>query len=260
VTSSTKKVPNAEANMSLTEHLTELRKRIIISIVAVAVGAVVAWFFYTPIFEFLLKPHCEINGDSSLLSNCGLLATSPLDPFSTKLTVSAYTGVGLAMPVILWQVWKFIAPGLYPEERRYGLSFVIFSFVLFALGASLAYWTLPRALEFLANIGGDFFENVYTPKLYIGFVIKMMLGFGLGFEFPILLMFLQIIGLVENKTLRAGRRFAIVGIVALVAVLTPSGDPVSLMALSVPMYLFYEVAIAFGWWRQRRKNKSKTNA
>ena len=246
---------NATANMSLVEHLTELRKRIIISVVAVAVAAVVAYVFYDPIFAFLIKPHCDINGDSSLLDNCGLLATSPLDPFSTRLTVSGYTGIGIAMPVILWQVWKFIAPGLYPHEKRYGLAFVIFSFVLFALGASLAYWTLPRALEFLTNVGGDFFENVYTPKAYIGFVVKMMLGFGLGFEFPIVLIFLQIIGLVDNKTLRSGRRFAIVGIVALVAVLTPSGDPLSLMALSVPMYLFYEVAIGFGWWRSRKQRK-----
>ena len=244
--------------MSLVEHLTELRKRIIISCIAVAVGAVVAYIFFPTILDFLLEPHCEVNGGSELLGDgCGLLATSPLDEFSTRLTVSGYTGIGIAMPVILWQVWKFIAPGLYPHERRYGLAFVIFSFILFVLGAALAYWTLPRALEFLTNVGGDSFENVYSPKPYIGFVVKMMLGFGLGFEFPIVLIFLQLIGLVDNKTLRAGRRYAIVGIVALVAVLTPSGDPLSLMALSVPMYLFYEIAIAFGWWRKRKQGKSK---
>jgi len=247
---------DAEGHMSLTEHLTELRKRVVISSIAVALGAIIAWIFFDPIFEFLLRPHCEINGDNALLEGCGLLATSPLDPFSTKLTVSGYTGIGLAMPIILWQVWKFIAPGLYAHERRYGLSFVIFSFVLFAMGASLAYWTLPRALEFLTNVGGPSFENVYTPKAYIGFVVKMMLGFGVGFEFPIVLIFLQVVGLVKNKTLRAGRRYALVGIVALVAVLTPSGDPLSLMALSVPMYLFYEISIGFGWWQNRRKNKT----
>jgi len=256
VSAPTKKPPvAADGNMSLVEHLAELRKRVVISAVAVAVGAVVAYIFYNPIFQFLIGPHCEINGDSGLLDNCGLLATSPLDPFSTRLTVSGYTGLGIAMPVILWQLWKFIAPGLYPHEKRYGLAFVLFSFLLFVMGASLAFWTLPRALEFLTNVGGDFFENVYTPKAYIGFVVKMMLGFGLGFEFPILLIFLQLIGLVKNETLRSGRRFAIVGIVALVAVLTPSGDPLSLMALSVPMYLFYEISIAFGWWRDRKKAK-----
>jgi sec-independent protein translocase protein TatC len=249
---------DAQGHMSLVDHLTELRKRIVISAIAVAVGAVAAYIMYEPIFDFLLKPHCEINGAGSLLEECGLLATSPLDPFSTRLTVSGYTGIGVAMPIILWQVWKFIAPGLYPQERRYGLAFVFFSFILFVLGAIQAYWTLPRALQFLTSVGGDFFENVYTPKAYIGFVVKMMIGFGIGFEFPIVLIFLQLIGLVDNKTLRSGRRYALVGIVALVAVLTPSGDPLSLMALSVPMYLFYEVSIAFGWWRKRKQAKKKS--
>ena len=109
----------------------------------------------------------------------------------------------------------------------------------------------------VVDVGGPNLENVYSPKEYIGFVVKMMLGFGLGFEFPIVLIFMQLIGLVDNKMLRAGRRFALVGIVALVAVLTPSGDPYTLMVLSVPMYLFYEISIAFGWWRSRKQSKNQ---
>jgi len=248
--------------MSLVDHLTELRKRVVISAAAVAVAAVVAYIFYNPIFDFLIKPHCDINGSAELLGGqeCALLATSPLEGFSVRLTVCTYAGIAFAMPVILWQVWKFIAPGLYPHEKRYGLGFVLFSFILFALGAGLAYWTLPRALEFLVDVGGDNLQNVYRPKEYIGFVVKMMLGFGLGFEFPIVLIFLQLIGVLDNKTLRSGRRYALVGIVALVAVLTPSGDPLSLMALSVPMYLFYEISIAFGWWRARKKQSKAASA
>jgi len=256
-TSAETKEPVA-GNMSLVEHLTELRKRIVIAVVAVAVGAVVAYILYEPIFDFLIKPHCDINGDSGIEDQCTLLATSPLDGFSIRLTLATYTGIGIAMPVIMWQLWKFISPGLYDHEKRWGLSFVVFSVLLFALGAGLAYWTLPRALQFLDDVGGDNFSNFFTPKAYIGFVVKMMLGFGIGFEFPIVLIFLQLIGVVDNKTLRAGRRWALVGIVVLVAVLTPSGDPMSLMALSVPMYLFYEVAIAFGWWRSRTKGKKNT--
>ncbi len=251
------KAAGSHGTMSLIGHLTELRKRIIISVVAVAVGAVVAYIFYNRILEFLLEPHCQINGDDGLLQGCGLLARSPLEGFSVRLMVSTYTGVGIAMPIILWQLWSFVAPGLYPQERKYGLSFVVLSFVLFAFGAGLAYWSLPRALEFLVDVGGPNLENVYSPKEYIGFVVKMMLGFGLGFEFPIALIFMQLIGLVDNKMLRAGRRFALVGIVALVAVLTPSGDPYTLMVLSVPMYLFYEISIVFGWWRSRKQSKSQ---
>ena len=179
------KAAGSHGTMSLIDHLTELRKRIIISVVAVAVGAVVAYIFYNRILEFLLEPHCQINGDDGLLQGCGLLARSPLEGFSVRLMVSTYTGVGIAMPIILWQLWSFVAPGLYPQERKYGLSFVVLSFVLFAFGAGLAYWSLPRALEFLVDVGGPNLENVYSPKEYIGFVVKMMLGFGLGFEFPI---------------------------------------------------------------------------
>jgi len=249
----------ADGSMSLVEHLTELRKRLITSIIAVVIGAIVAYIFFFPIFDFLVAPHCEINGVTDELgvrSDCQLLAASPTEGFSVRLTVATYTGIGLAMPVILWQVWKFIAPGLYEHEKRYGLAFVIFSFILFVLGAGLAYWTLPRALQFLADIGGDDLVQFFRPREYIGFVVKMMIGFGIGFEFPIVLIFLQLIGLVQNETLRKGRRYALVGIVVLVAVLTPSGDPLSLAALSIPMYLFYEVSIGFGWWRARRKAKA----
>ena len=108
----------------------------------------------------------------------------------------------------------------------------------------------------LQDVGGDNLQNFYRPKEYVGFVTKMMIGFGIGFEFPIVLIFLQLLGIVDNRMLRSGRRYAIVGIVALVAVLTPSGDPLSLMALSIPMYLFYEFAIGFGWWRARKKAKA----
>lgn len=245
-----------EGEMSLVEHLTELRKRIIVSVIAVAVGAVIAYIFYPPILDFLLRPHCEINGDNGIDDECTLLAISPLEGFSVRLTVAGYTGLGIAMPIVLWQLWQFIAPGLYPKEKRYGLVFVVCSFLLFVLGAGLAYWSLPRALEFLSSVGGDNLNNFFRPKEYIGFVVKMMLAFGLGFEFPILLIFLQLLGVIDNTMLRAGRRFAVVGIVALVAVLTPSGDPFTLMVLSVPMYLFYEVSILFGWWRARRQSKS----
>lgn len=244
--------------MSLVEHLTELRQRIIVSVIAIAVGFVVAYIFYQPLLDLLLEPHCEINGDNGISGECGLLAISPLEGFSVRLTVSGYTGLGFAMPVVLWQLWLFIAPGLYPKEKRYGIVFVAFAFLLFVVGVALAYWSLPRALAFLADIGGPALTNYYRPKEYIGFVVKMMLGFGVGFQFPIVLIFLQLMGVVNTAALRSGRRYALVGIVALVAVLTPSGDPFTLMVLSVPMYLFYEISILFGWWRSRRERSVKS--
>ncbi len=256
----TPQIEAADGRMSLIEHLTELRRRVVISVIAIAIAAIVAWIFYRQILDFLLDPYCKLNIESGFEEGCRLLATSPLEPFSVRLTVSGYTGIAFAMPVVLWQVWRFIAPGLYKHERRSGLVFVVASFLLFALGAALAYWSLPRALEFLVDVGGPDFINLYQPSQYIGFVVKMMIGFGIGFEFPIILIFLQLLGIVDNAMLRAGRRFAIVGIVALVAVLTPSGDPITLLVLSGPMYFFYEVSILFGWWRQRRQNETVDNA
>lgn len=249
-----------EARMTLVEHLRELRRRVVYSCAAVATAAVVAYVLYQPILDLLMAPYCErVLGAALNQSECQLLAISPVEPFSVRLTIATYTGLAFAMPVLLWQVWAFVAPGLYPKERQYGIVFVASSFALFLAGAALAYWTLPRALGFLVAVGGESLHPLFTPKEYIGFVIKMMIGFGIGFEFPIVLIFLQLIELVRYETLKHGRRYALVGIVVLVAILTPSGDPIPLIALSVPMYLFYEISLAFGWWRNKRgANRSRT--
>lgn len=250
-----------DGRMSLVEHLTELRKRLMISIGAIAFFAIFAWIFYETIFDFLAAPYCDLPSRLQSLDEsagaCGFLVTEPLGEFSTRVSVVAYSGLAMAMPVVLWQIWQFVVPGLYPKERRYGALFVLVAFSLFAMGVSLAYWSIPRALIFLTEIGGDNFISAFSPKEYLNFAVKMLLAFGIGFQFPIVLIFLQLIDLVENETLRRGRRYAVVGIVVLVAVITPSGDPITLGVMSVPMYLFYEGAIAFGWWRTRRQNKAK---
>ena len=247
-----------EERMTLVEHLTELRRRLIISFVAVAAGAVVCWMAYDWILEILLDPYCRSlpetdRSDAGFTDvGCKLFVRDPLEPFSVRLTVAGYGGLILAIPIVLWQAWRFIAPGLYSHEKRYAIPFMVSGVALFFLGAGLAYWSIPRALEFLSEIGGDDLVSLFSPEQYLSFVIKMIVAFGIAFEFPIALIFLQILGILENETLRAGRRYAVVGIVVLVAVITPSGDPFTLMVLSVPMYLFYEIAILFGRVRNRR--------
>ena len=245
-----------EGRMSLVEHLTELRTRIIRSVIAIAVGAVIGWFLYTPILDFILEPYCDTLGQACADGEATLRIDEPLEGLSTRMMVAGYIGIMLAVPVWLWQAWRFIAPGLYPHERRHGVTFVGLGVALFAAGASLAYWTLPRALEFLTEIGGEDLVTEFRARAYIEFIIKMMLAFGLGFEFPLVLVFLQILGIVNHRSLAKQRRLAIVGIVILVAVITPSGDPISLLALAGPMYLFYEGAIIFGKLRDRRRRKA----
>ena len=234
-------------HMTLVEHLTELRKRLIIAVSAVGVGMLVVFAFYDPIFDFLVAPYCATS------ENCELLQTDPLEGFGVRMRVAGYGGIALAMPVILWQLWRFIAPGLYDNEKRYAIPFVASAVTLFALGAGIAYATMPMALEFLADIGGDNLEQFYSPNRYFRLITYMMLAFGIGFEFPILLLFLVMAGILEVDMLRRGRRMAFVIITVVVALITPSGDPYSMLALSLPMILFYELALRIGSVIEKRR-------
>lgn len=256
--------------MTLIEHLTELRQRLVRSLMAVGAGATLCWIFYDRIFNFLLKPYCRAlpevaDGEANTLltrANCGLLVTNPLEGFGLRTTIALYGGIALAMPVILWQLWRFIAPGLYKHERHYAIPFVLLGVVLFALGGALAYWTMPKALDFLISIGGPDLITVYSAKPYLSLIIKMIVAFGLAFEFPLLLAFLQMIGVVTPQGLAKQRRYAAVGITVLVAVITPSGDPITLCVLAGPMYLFYEASIVFGkiWVRRRARKPAVATA
>ena len=246
--------------MTLVEHLAELRKRLIISVVAVAVGMIVVTVFYNDIIQWLVEPYCNAFKDEPVVTeqgdrvpaSCQLLQTDPMEGFNVRIKTTAYGAIAFAMPVLLWQVWRFISPGLYDNEKRYATPFVASGLLLFFTGGALAYWTLPNALDFLGEIGGGgLFEQQYQPGKYFQLVTYMMLAFGVGFEFPIVLVFLQLAGILNPATLRKVRRYAYVGITILVAVITPSGDPISMLALSIPMILFYEMSILVGGWLTR---------
>lgn len=243
---------NPTGQMTLIEHLAELRRRLIISIVAVGLGMVLVFAVYDPILDVLLQPYCDTTSE-----DCNLLQTDPLEGFNVRLRVSMYGGIALAMPVLLWQVWRFISPGLYSNERRYALPFVASGLALFGLGAALAYWMLPRALGFLSSIGGDNLVQHYSPSKYISLVTYMMLAFGVGFQIPVLLVFLQLAEIIQASTLRKFRRYAIVIIAILSAVITPSGDPQTMIALMLPMYIFYELSIVLGGWMIRRRSRAR---
>ena len=243
-----------EARMSLVEHLTELRDRLIKVVIALVIGMLIAFALYDWIFAILIAPYEDIANETTSLTGGRLLQIDPLEGFGIRMKLALYGGIAIAMPVILWQIWRFVTPGLYAHEKRYAVPFLVSALTLFVMGASLAYYTLPRALEFLIDIGGtDNFVTAFAPGKYFTLITYMMLAFGIGFEFPILLIFLQMAEIITPQQLRGARRYAIVGICMLVAVITPSGDPISMLMLSVPMCIFYEVAIIVGRILERRR-------
>jgi sec-independent protein translocase protein TatC len=252
-------VDSDDSRMSLIDHLTELRDRLIKIVLAVVIGMVIAFLLYDWLFDFLLHPYRDVASENGLsLSEGDLLATDPLEGFGVRMKLAGYGGIFIAMPVILWQLWRFITPGLYAHEKRYAIPFMASALTLFLLGAGIAYYTLPQALSFLQQIGGDNIVTAYSPSKYFKLITYMMLAFGVGFEFPIVLVFAQMMGVIHPDQLRKVRRYAIVGICVLVAVITPSGDPISMLALSGPMVLFYEVSIVIGRVLQRRKRVAAT--
>lgn len=255
------KVRNPDDTMTLVEHLGELRTRLIKAILAIVAGAIVVFLFYDPVLTVLAEPYETICTQNPEFGCTGeFLITDPIDGFATRMRVSGYGGLVLALPVVLWQLWRFIVPALHKHERRYAIPFVLSSVALFLFGAAIAYWTLPKALQFLIGFSGEGVTANFNPGRYIRLITLMMVGFGGGFLFPVLLVFLQLVGILTPQTLRKSRRFAIVGIVVFAAVITPSGDPYSLAALSLPMYLFFELSILIGWLVQRRRLRSQASA
>jgi sec-independent protein translocase protein TatC len=234
--------PQPGGHMTIWEHLAELRSRLIKCIIAVALGAIIGWFVFPWVFEQLLVPFRELvpAGEGEIISG------SPLQPFTTRLKVSGYLGIAFAMPVLIWQLWRFVTPGLYPHEKKYALPFTVSAMVLFLCGASIAYLTLNPALEFLISVGGQDIAAYYTVDSYVMLVVWMMLAFGLGFEFPVLIVALELIGVVKPRQLVGWWRQALVIITIAAAVITPSGDPISMLALGIPMVVLYFLAIGVG--------------
>jgi len=234
--------------MTVFEHLAEMRRRLLISVLAVVVTTVVAWFFYDHVLAFMRSPYCSFveHHQSKSISGCNLVTTGPVEGFTTRVKVSGYVGIGLATPVWLWELWKFITPGLHQNAKRYVVPFVAGAVVLFALGVITAIQVFPKALDWLINVSGTGVVPLFSPSRYFTLYMGMALIFGLVFTYPLVLVFLELVGVVPSKTWRRWRRPAIVVICAVAAVITPSSDPFSFMAMALPMLLFYEGSILLG--------------
>ena len=239
--------------MSMMDHLRELRMRLVRSVLAIGISTLVLLAFYDQLKNLLTRPYTDLclrrpdfKCDGSLFS------LGPLDGFSARMRVCLYGGLVLALPIILWQIWRFIVPALSKREKNYAVPFIASSLLLFSVGCYLAYWTLDKALEFLISWSGEDVTQAYQITKYINLVM-MMLAFGVAFLSPVLLVFLQLVSVVTPKTLIKQWRYAVMGIFVAAAAITPSGDPISMMALAIPLTLLYLIAVLVGWLLTRRR-------
>src|SRR5918996_1714699 len=218
--------------MTLVEHLEELRRRLIFIVLSVLAAAVIGFFLSRPVLALLRDRLPEADRE--------LIFLAPADALTAQLKIAGFLGIALAMPVILYQLWRFVGPGLTPGERRYVWPVIGAALLLFVSGLVIGYLVIPYTLRFLL----DFSEGVATPSLtidgYIGFVTTMMLAFGLVLEFPIVLIGLARVGVLNYRRIASRRRWALLGIVLFAIVLTPGGDPISPLILAGVMFLLFE--------------------
>ena len=239
--------------MTLMEHLDELRKRIVHSALYLAGGFGVAWIFHNRIVELFQAPLIHI-GKS-------LVFTHPMDALNLYLQASLVAGAIIASPFILYQVWLFIAPGLYKKEQRFVIPFMTATVGLFLGGAGFGYfWVLPAAIKILVVDFGHNFTSMITIEDYTSFFLSVILGLGISFELPILIFFLALFGIVSPKFLWTNIRYAILAVFIVAAIITPSPDPWTMCIYAIPMLSLYMIGIGVAWWVHPSRRKKKEAA
>lgn len=233
----------AGKHMTVVDHLGELRSRLIVSLSAFLLLSILAFVFYDPIFDFIIEPLCSLPPEKLGPQGCKLVQTTPMEGFQVRLKLTAMVGLIAASPVWLYQLWAFIVPGLTSKEKRYAIPFVVSSVTLFLIGATFAYLLLPTGLKVLISLGGNDLVAFLRAEGYINFVGLMLIAFGVTFELPLVLLFLGLAGVLSVETLRHHRKAALVAIAALSAIVTPSQDPYTMLAMAVPLYVLFELTI-----------------
>jgi sec-independent protein translocase protein TatC len=248
--------------MTLRDHIYELRHRLGLAMLIILGGGVLGflWFIYPvgpipSLSQLVLGPYCELPPSVRFSPNgqCQLLQTQPFEAFLINFKIGVAAGMVLTAPLWLYQVWAFITPGLYAKERKFALTFVMFASVLFAAGALLAYFVLPKGLEVLVSFGGDAFITALAADKYISFLLTLLFIFGVSFELPLLIVMLNRVGILPYHNLKRWRRGIVFSLFVFAAVATPGTDPISMIALGVAMAVLFEVAVQLSRIHDRRK-------
>jgi sec-independent protein translocase protein TatC len=231
--------------MTVVEHLDELRHRLIICLVAVGLASVVGFVFYRRIFQWLLGPYKEAIEaiPEQVRITDALVAPGPTDAFLTFIKIGLFSGLLIALPIVLYQLWRFITPGLTRRERRMGIPFVLVSMILFGAGTLFAFMVAPRGLAFLFSFGGTELVPLLSVDRYLSFLIFLILSFGISFEMPLVLIFMAGARVITTVQMRRWRRYAYLGTAVFAAVATPTQDPYTMLLMWIPLVLLYEGAI-----------------
>jgi sec-independent protein translocase protein TatC len=246
--------------MPLSDHLRELRSRLSKSLLAIFLGMVVGWMYYDELFNLIRAPFDAVVAEAEASGRDMTLAfTGVADPFVMQLKVAGVAGLLLASPVWLYQLWRFLVPGLKGNERRWGLAFAAVATPLFLAGAYLAYTVMPYGLEILLGFTPEKVENIISVDKYLSFFLRMMVVFGIGFLLPLFVVALNFAGVLSAARLRSWWRWIVMGVVVFAAVATPTGDPFNLAALALPLLTLMGLAWTVAWLNDRRRARKASN-
>jgi sec-independent protein translocase protein TatC len=232
------KTRDAAQGMTLAQHFAEARRRFLICFALTMVLAVISFVIYPSLLKIMQHPYCQADP-----KHCNFLVTNPLDGLTLRVKISLFGGLLFGAPFWLWHIWRFVTPGLKASERRYALPFVLGSLVFFFGGVVVAYLVFKKTIQFLVTIGGSSLTSYYNPNQYLTLFLLMMLLFGLTFEFPVVLIALELARVVTPRQLLRVWRYSTIAIVIFSGVITPSSDPFSMLALMIPLEAFYFLAI-----------------